>query len=242
MKSTFKLRLSKGLFCLQHPYCWRALIHGIAPSVEHLDILKKVECDLILDVGANRGQFSMLVRLFHPNIKLHAYEPLATEASKYRRFVGINAKTHLHEVALGSTEGEYELHVSARPDSSSLLPIGDLQIKFYPETREKKLEKVRVFRLDTLSEHWSESEQAFLKIDVQGFELEVLRGAKAALRHCRYVYVECSELALYSGQAFRADVVKFLGEQGFRQRGRYNGVVVAGTLIQADYLFIRDVN
>jgi len=239
MKSVLKLRISKLCFCLAHPSCWAGLIRGVAPSVEHQDVLLDIDADLLIDVGANRGQFSLMARTIHPELTIHAFEPLPSEAIVYRRLIGSKTGVNLHEFALGETEGSAELHVSARADSSSLLSIGELQTRLFPSTSEVGRCTVWVKPLDTLSEYWMGASRAFLKLDVQGFELSVLRGARNALRHCAYVYVECSHVPLYSGQALFHDVKTYLAENGFDVNSRHNEQWMDGQLIQADYLFSR---
>ena len=234
------LRFAKVWFALTRPRCWRALARGVAPSIEHREVLQNLDCDLVLDVGANRGQFTLMMRLLHPRVPVHAYEPLPTEAAVYRAVHGGQAGIELHELALGDQPGTAELHVSSRADSSSLLPIGELQAKFFPSTAEVGTKSVHVATLDSLDCHWKEATRALLKIDVQGVELNVLRGATAALRHCALVYVECSDVPLYDGQALRPEVEGFLQAQGFSPHGRFNHSFVNGRLVQADYLFDRD--
>lgn len=240
VRELLRLRLSKIGFALVHPGCWPALARGVTPSVEHRRLLRGIQADLLLDVGANRGQFSLMARHLYPRLPIHAYEPLATEAAVYRAVLRGQAGIELHELALGDQAGSAELHVSGRPDSSSLLPIGELQVRIFPRTAEVASQRVRVATLDSLPAHWQSAERALLKLDVQGFELNVLRGAAAALRHCAFVYVECSEVALYTGQALRTEVEGFLRAQGFTLRASLNPSFAEGKMIQADYLFGRD--
>jgi FkbM family methyltransferase len=240
MLDLLPLRLSKIGFALANPRYWPALARGVAPSVEHRKLLSGLQVDLLLDVGANRGQFSLMARHLHPNLPIHAYEPLAAEAAIYRAVFGGQAGIELHELALGDRAGMAELHVSGRPDSSSLLPIGELQVRIFPSTAEVASRRVEVATLDGLPGHWRSAQRALLKLDVQGFELNVLRGATAALRHCAFVYAECSEVPLYTGQALRAEVEGFLRLQGFSLRGRLNPSFADGKMIQADYLFGRE--
>jgi len=239
MNNIWFLRLQKLLFSCLHPRCWGAIRLGVAPSIEHQRVLANIDFDLLLDVGANRGQFSLMAKLIHPDVPVYAYEPLPNEAAVYRLVHDSCLDIKLHQMALGDQEGTADIHISARADSSSLLPIGEKQRSLFPETSEVGVAQVRVSKLDGLPEHWDRARQALLKLDVQGFELNVLRGARAALTHCKYVYVECSEVQLYSGQALRSEVETFLKEQGFSVQGRYNEHVVSGSLIQADYLFGR---
>lgn len=235
----FSLRLKKVLFCILRPHCWRALAHGVAPSVEHREVLETVDCDLLLDVGANRGQFSLMARALHSELTIHAFEPLPTEIRVYQNLLGSRPRVTLHQHALGETAGEFTFHISGRADSSSMLPIGELQTKFFPTTGEVAQCQVQVRTLDSLTECWAFAKRALLKLDVQGYELNVLRGAKEALRHCAFVYVECSHLPLYTGQALYSEVENFLRDEGFVMRRQANEQWAGGKLVQADYLFGR---
>jgi FkbM family methyltransferase len=239
MSSLLKLRLQKMAYALTHPGCWRALRLGVAPSLEHAAVLRGIQFDHLLDVGGNRGQFSLMTRLLKPGIAIHAFEPLPEEAAVYKKvFQGVNGVV-LTESALGDTDGTATIHVSGRADSSSLLPIGELQAKLFPNTAEVGTQTISVRRLDGLPELWSGWSRALLKLDVQGFELPVLRGARQALRNCAYVYAECSEVPLYEGQALYPEVAAFLAQEGFQPARRANDQWVDGKLVQADHLFVR---
>jgi FkbM family methyltransferase len=239
MNNLIQLRLAKLLFSLSHPQCWPALARGVAPSVEHRAVLRDLDCDLLLDVGANRGQFSLMTRILHHACPVHAYEPLPSEAAIFQAVVGRQPGVTLHVLALGDQPGEAELHVSRQRDSSSLLPIGALQTGMFPRTEEVGTCRVLVVTLDSLPGHWAGASRALLKLDVQGFELGVLRGAREALSHCAYVYVECSEIPLYTGQALYPEVAAFLSATGFQPSKRVNEQWSDGRLVQADHLFTR---
>ena len=132
------------------------------------------------------------------------------------------------------------MHVSASADSSSLLPISDRQSELFPGTEEVGTADVAVGLLDAYVSRDRIAAPAMLKIDVQGFELEVLRGSALLLPEFAYVYVEASFEALYEGQALISDVAAFLEEQGFVEAGRFNIAHTAdGAPIQADFLFQR---
>ena len=195
--------------------------------------------DGVLDVGANKGQFSLACRLVHRDVSITGFEPIPTEGAFFRAIHKSDPATTLVECALGEKEGSAILHVTGRADSSSLLPVGDLQAKLFPGTEEVTTLQVQVRRLDDLSSYWSAGTSLLLKLDVQGFELSVLKGAANALRHCRYVYAECSHEILYEGQALYPEVERFLSLSGFAMVAYANEQRVGGRLIQADYLFER---
>jgi FkbM family methyltransferase len=232
------IKIRKLAYCLMHPQCWQALRIGVAPSIEHRNVLSKIDCDFILDVGGNRGQFSLICRLVKPAIPIVAFEPIPTEAEIFRKVLS-GKNVQLHQTALGENAGEAEIHLSRSADSSSLLPIGEMQRKLFRDTDEVGTLKVPVKRLDDFKSEWEKHSRILLKIDVQGFELSVLKGATETLSNCAYVYVECSETELYVGQALYRDVAGFLEQRGFKLQSRDNETMVDGKLIQADYLFIR---
>jgi hypothetical protein len=79
---------------------------------------------------------------------------------------------------------------------------------------------------------------ALLKLDVQGYELQALRGCEALLEHFAYIYAECSFIELYTGQALADEVAGWLAERGFRQTGVGNlASDREGRSVQADFLF-----
>jgi FkbM family methyltransferase len=211
----------------------------VAPSIEHREVIASLRIDWLIDAGANRGQFSLMTRFEHPEISIHGFEPLVSEGEYYRRIFDQDSKVTLHEMALGDISGFAEIHLSRRADSSSLLPIGDMQSKMFPSTDEIGTLKVRVVTLDDLQDVWGPARNALLKLDVQGFELSVLKGAKRALKNCAYVYAECSEIPLYTGQALFPEVADFLKYEGFKPVRRVNEQWVDGKLVQADHLFAR---
>jgi FkbM family methyltransferase len=233
------LRWVKAAYAMTHPWCWRGLIRGVAPSLEHRRVLQSLSFDLLLDIGASRGQFSLMTRRLFPRIPIHAYEPQPGEAAIYHALFSGDCSVQLHVTALGDVLGVGDLHVSARADSSSLLPIGDLQQRLFKGTNEVALLEVPVATLDSLEPHWQKASRALMKLDVQGCELNVLRGARLALQKCAYVYAECSQVELYRGQALFPDVASFLADNLFALRSRHNECFEGGALIQADYLFSR---
>lgn len=233
------IRVRKLAFALTHPVCWRPLRLGVAPSIEHHDVLKRISPEGIIDVGANRGQFSLECRVWKPSIPIIAFEPIPAAARIYREVHRRCSHVELIESALGEAKGTAVLHVSREADSSSILPIGERQSTLFPNTHELGTLTVSMNRLDDYGERWPGRKDLLLKIDVQGFELSVLRGAVETLKKCRYVYVECSEVELYEGQALRSDVSQFLRDNGFVEHGVFNQHLHEAKLIQADYLFSR---
>lgn len=113
-----------------------------------------------------------------------------------------------------------------------------LRNTLFSGTAEKATQTVRVGRLlDFLAEEAIRS-PALLKLDVQGFELEALRGCEDLLHRFAWVYAECSFCELYAGQALADEVIAWLRARGFRLSGLYNmSYDPEGRAVQADFLF-----
>jgi FkbM family methyltransferase len=211
--------------------------HRVLGGAEHRHVLTP-ELATVLDLGANRGQFSLAVREWAPEAQVISFEPLPRPAQVFRSVFAEDAQVVLHEVAIGPRLERRAMHVSARDDSSSLLPISALQSKIFPRTSEVATLEVRVAQLETFVKAAEIRAPAMLKLDVQGFEYEALTGCESLLHCFDRIYCECSFIELYTGQKLAADVIDWLWARGFRMSGIFN---VAhderGTPVQADFLF-----
>ncbi len=128
--------------------------------------------------------------------------------------------------------------MSERDDSSSLLPIGKSQSELFPHTGEREVRETPVRPLHEAIGTKELSSPALLKIDVQGFELEVLKGCCSMLDCFVWAYVECSFIELYVGQARADEVIAWLRERGFVLTGVYNMAYdESGRAIHPDFLF-----
>jgi len=233
-----KVRKFLGILAV---FSWRAALrrHRVAAGVEHARVLRNLRpVNTVVDIGANRGQFALVSRHYFPEAMIMSFEPLPVPAAVYRSVFERDSHTKLEEAAVGPRPGEAEIHLSERDDSSSLLPITECQEALFPGTAEARTMKIRVVRLaDVLPSH-EISSPALLKLDVQGFELRVLEGSEDLLPQFDWVYVECSFVELYAGQAFADEVIAWLRERGFRLTGVFNmSYDRAGRAIQADFLF-----
>jgi hypothetical protein len=133
------------------------------------------------------------------------------------------------------------MHVSARIDSSSLRAITGRQTAQFPGTHEVGVAQVTAARLDETLTAADLAAPALLKIDVQGGELEVLRGATGLLPHFDWIYVECSFVEFYAGQALADEVADFLAAAGFWPTVYWRPCRDAdGHPAQADILFVRN--
>ena len=230
----------KLLRLLQTPAYRRALRAGVAATVEHRGVPFRSDIATVIDVGANRGQFAVFARERFPSATIHCFEPLEAAATVLQDVFSADEHVHVHRIAASDHGGSRIFHVSRRADSSSLLPIGAGQVSAFPGTEEVRQLDVPTERLDVALSAQMLHSPVLLKIDVQGAELEVLRGAEAMLTLVDEVYVECSFAVLYEGQALAQEVIEYLGVRDFVLKGVYNTALSeAGAAVQADLHFGR---
>jgi hypothetical protein len=144
----------------------------------------------------------------------------------------------LFRAGIGPKEKKYQMHVSKKMDSSSILPIGKNQSTIYKGTGVSHKEKIFVAPLNYFINNNDLINPVFVKIDVQGYELEVLKGIKSLIDEFDYIYVECSFVELYEGQALADEVIAYLTNYSFRLKGVYNTFYdKKGIAVQGDFLF-----
>lgn len=176
------------------------------------------QIDLVIDVGANRGQFateifdagySGQIVSFEPLPKAHAELVETARESKKRWSVA-------PRMALSDRGGVNELHITEGDASSSLLePTHDF-VRSLPQVRVIETIKVETVRFDDIADDFMlGSQNPFLKLDVQGHEYSVLKGAMQTLSRCRGVLVEVCIDSLYSSQSKLDDVLGLMAGSGF---------------------------
>jgi FkbM family methyltransferase len=232
------IKLSHILLSSSYRRC--LLTCGVAAGVEHEPFLRTLSCRTVVDIGANRGQFALVARQCFRQATIFSFEPLSGPAKHFRRVFAGDQRVMLRETAIGAKNGTEVIHVSGRDDSSSLLPITSLQEQMFPGTAKVGQQSVGVGPLTKFVSAEDIESPALLKVDVQGYELEALKGCESLLDRFSHVYVECSFVELYLGQASADEVADYLHRHGFVLKGVYNltydGV---GLAIQGDFLYSR---
>jgi FkbM family methyltransferase len=235
------MRVAKLIRLLSSSGGRHGLRHGVAATVEHRHALASMNFSTVIDIGANKGQFSLFALGSFPDVTIYSFEPLFEAAALFRSLMG-GQRVTLFETAIGPCDTSTKIYVSRRADSSSLLPITNRQNEVFPGTELKEIRTIRVAPLNKFIGEAEVCPPALLKIDVQGFEREVLKGCDALLHLFQCVYVECSYGELYGGQALVGDIVNYLGERMFRLTGVYNQTDSPdGRPVQADFLFEKDI-
>lgn len=233
-------KLLKVLRIARYPRLLPPLRHGVAAGIDHATVLSHLSPATIVDVGANVGQFSLMAAELHPAARIFAFEPIPRAADRFEAVFHGNPRVTVNRCAIGETQRSDTLHLSGRDDSSSLLPISELQTTMHPETAEVGQLEVEVKPLDRVLTPADLAKPALLKIDVQGAELEVLKGCASLLSSFDHIYAELSFVEFYSGQPLCDEVIAYLAQHGFALAGVYNlAADKDGVTVQADFLFSR---
>jgi FkbM family methyltransferase len=204
--------------------------------------LKDSGIKTVVDVGAHSGEFSSAIRAVLPNVKVFCFEPLPECHGKLVKKFQNNGVVHVYQTAIGDSRGEVEFFRSDFSKASSLLPMSSLHQDAFPWSARNQVIKVQLAPLDDFEEKIDLSSKTLLKIDVQGFEDRVLRGAERMLQRLDYVLVEVSLAPLYDGQAEFRTIYDMLLRAGFSYKGNVEQLAspVDGAILQVDALFTRD--
>jgi len=207
-------------------------------------LLAAIGTDLVIDVGANEGQFVAELREAGYRGRVVSIEPLAAAHDALCRNARFDREWKvLPRCALGSTPGTAVLRVAANSVSSSLRDMTEAHLAAASESRYRGTESVQVTTLDKIVAEYggSDPSRIFVKMDVQGHESAVLEGAVDCLTAIGGLQLEMSLVELYSGQSLMFDQVPKLVESDFVlwsiDRGFMNGKT--GRLLQCDVTFLR---
>jgi FkbM family methyltransferase len=204
-------------------------------------ILAKHGIDLVLDVGAAKGAYGQQLRQFGYAGRILSFEPLQAAYSQLEAATEGDPRWTTRRVAVGSKPGNAEINVATNSDSSSLLPMLEAHQQAAPSITYAATETIEVARLDDLAlDDVLTASGAFLKIDVQGFEREVLSGAPKIVESVRGLQLELSFVPLYEGGMLVYEALTWAYDHGFSLVGAEQGFSApGGEILQMDGVFAR---
>ena len=212
-------------------------LHGLVQALTYHRV------DLVLDVGANAGQFAAGLRSAGFAGRIVSFEPLEQAYAQLVMRAAGDENWVVHERgALGAQCGEVSINVAGNSVSSSILPMMDAHSSVATNSSYVGVQRVPLFTLDSIEERYlSGVARPFLKVDAQGFEGPVLDGAVSSLRRMCGVMCEMSLLPLYEGQVLWLEMIQRLESAGLELWSLRPGFSdrVKGRTLQIDASFFR---
>jgi len=205
-------------------------------------LLARYGVSLVLDVGANAGQFGRYLRAMGYRGRMVSFEPLRQAFDKLAANTATFPEWQAVHMALGDADEERTINVAGNSQSSSFLDMLPQHTASAPKSAYVGTEQVTVRRLDSVfANYCGPQDKCFLKIDVQGFEEAVLRGAAQSLGRCAGVQLEMSVAPLYSGELLLPAMLEAMAQRGFTLMHLKPGFTDphSGALLQVDGVFFR---
>jgi FkbM family methyltransferase len=205
-------------------------------------IIERLKIDVVIDVGANEGQFAQQLRSFYRG-EIYSFEPVSSVFEKLAEAASADPKWHVYKLALGSQEATQTINVSDSTVFSSLLKTNNYCVqRFGDSSRGRKEEVVSIKRLDELLETIApdiENKRVFLKMDTQGFDMEVFKGLGNKLKHVIALQSEVSLISIYEGMPHWIESISTYEKAGFGVVGLFPVTRDSGRIIEYDCLLAR---
>ena len=186
---------------------------------------------LIFDVGASNGQWTRECRTLYPSAKYLLIDPLEQNRRALQDLAGTFPQIAVFHGAAGAAAGTIEIFDHG--DQSSVLQSAD-----FPGPKRS----VEVTTIDELFAAHGAPPPVLLKADVQGYELEVLRGASRCLDATEVLLLEVSFRRMYEDSALAHEIISYVGERGFRMYDicSYLQRPADKDLVQSDVVFVHE--
>jgi FkbM family methyltransferase len=213
------------------------------PLARRKKLLESYDIDVVLDIGANTGQFARQIRgdlnYLH---RIISFEPLSSAYRQLEAHAAADPLWSTHNFALGDAVGKCRINISGNSYSSSLLNMLSAHARAAPESMYSGDEEIEVRTLDSVFDGLCpEKKNIYLKMDTQGFESRVIRGAEKSLAHINTVQMEMSLVPLYEGELLFNDLYQLMIEKGYVLVSIEPGFSdpATGQLLQVDGTFHR---
>ena len=161
------------------------------------------------------GQFAVAIAKLFPNCRVHAFEPVP-DCAKLLRGNCRRLNVTIYETAVGDSNGNISIRLNSHRHSSSILPLSQRHLDAFPFATEETTKTVKLVRLDSIFRNHDFERPVLLKLDIQGYEPEALRGAAGILSQIDYVLVETSFRPMYEGEKVFTEILALMQSFGFR--------------------------
>ena len=213
------------------------------PLARRKQILEFYNIDVVLDIGANAGQYAQALRgdIGYAH-RIVSFEPSSAAFKLLRANAKGDPAWEVFNYAIGDTDEKREINIASNSESSSFLSMLPAHLRCEPSSKYIGKEIIDVKRLDSLfGDLCKAAKNVYMKIDTQGFERRVLNGAEASLAHIDTIQVEMSLVPLYAGESLFNEMCSLMNNKGYTMVAMENGFSdpTSGQLLQVDGIFHR---
>jgi FkbM family methyltransferase len=208
-------------------------------------LLRRLEVNVVIDVGANKGQFGQRLRRDGYTGRIVSFEPVPHIAEDLEAAAADDPDWHVMRYALGEADEETEIHVGAgKGVFSSLLPASEFGRSFADNIDAEVTVQVSVRRLDGLFDKVVEGvdePRVYLKLDTQGYDLQAFAGAGNRVKELVGMQSEVSQVPLYDGMPHMTEQLATYEAAGFGLTGMFPVIVDRPTMrvIEFDAIMVR---
>ncbi|MDP8265647.1 MAG: FkbM family methyltransferase [Candidatus Aceula meridiana] len=198
--------------------------------------------NVVLDVGANSGQFAQELRSVGCRERIVSFEPLSSAYAKLASNSRLDVSWEVFNLALGDKDGKAIINIAENSQSSSILKMLPAHLKSDPNSGHVGQEEIEIAKLDSVFGLLHlEGKSIYLKIDTQGFEESVLRGAENSLQFIDTIQLEMSLTPLYCGELLFPEMHALLCGKGYQMISIELGFAdpCTGRVLQVDGIFHR---
>lgn len=179
-------------------------------------LIEKQRIDVLLDVGANIGQFAQSMRALGFQGTIVSFEPLSSAFAQLKNAAAKDPLWLCENYAIGEREGTKIINISANSVSSSFLEVRDIHLRVAPSAQYVGTEEVTMKTLDSVVPRLvPDDAMTFLKIDTQGYERHILQGADNVLNRIVLMQIETSLFSQYEGDSTICEMICYLDKAGF---------------------------
>ena len=212
-----------------------------ADLIRRQRLLSNENISLVLDVGANIGQYATELRSIGYKGKIYSFEPVSESFKKLKKASKNDPNWQVFNFSLGDFEGETEINISKNSVSSSILNNLPQLTESAPDAVYVTKEKIKVKTIDTIFKELNiENENIYLKIDTQGYESKVIAGAANSILKIKALQIEMSLVPTYEGVLSFEEMTNLLKSKGFSVFSIESGYFdsKSGKLLEVDGVFL----
>jgi FkbM family methyltransferase len=203
-----------------------------------IDFIEDREIDIVLDIGANVGQFGESLRANGYRGRIISYEPIESAFKTLSTKAAADGNWEAHHCGLGATPGEADIHVSELTVFSSILKLTGVALLHDKRLAVERTEKIAIRTLDEVAAGLTG--RILLKIDTQGYEKQVIEGGRQTIARVKGILMELPVIQIYDGEWQFHEAAKFMAAAGFVpaqiQPVNYHGLDNV-SLVDVDCLF-----